>query len=262
MKIWNREYPHIGTALVLIVIVFSTWAIYLYSSFQTMRSAESEGISRLGQFGDAFGAINALFTGLALSGLVYTALLHHEQVQAQRQELQQQAHDSVANRQALSREQRELFLTARLNATVAMLQANEAMMGFTPVDDEYARLQGLRETRKLKQQVSLLLCEARLGFEADWSVAIERRAINDYLTTYFSELIYRCNIHHLDPLSLFQAAVERERLEMGTFCEQIQSRHPSTAAQVIEFMDSLGSVKNREAAAKHIEDFMRGVPNL
>ena len=143
-----------------------------------------------------------------------------------------------------------------------MLQANEAMMGFTPVDDEYARLQGLRETRKLKQQVSLLLCEARLGFEADWSVAIERRAINDYLTTYFSELIYRCNIHHLDPLSLFQAAVERERLEMGTFCEQIQSRHPSTAAQVIEFMDSLGSVKNREEAAKHIEDFMSGVPNL
>ena len=44
---------------------------------------------------------------------------------------------------------------------------------------------------------------------------------------------------------------------MGTFCEQIQLRHRSTAAQATKFMGPpSGSVKNREAAAEHIEDFM------
>ena len=185
MKIWNKEFPHIGTAFVFVVIVLSIWVAYLYIAFQALKSASPTGISSLGQFGDTFGAINALFTGLALSGLVYTALLQHEQVRAQRQELQQQAYDSAANREALSREKREQFLTARLNATVVLLQANEAMMGFSLADDDYARLQGLRETRKLRQQVSLLLCEARFGFEADWSVDVERCAVREYLITYF-----------------------------------------------------------------------------
>jgi hypothetical protein len=153
VKIRNKEYPDIGILLVSFVVVLSIWVAYFYVAFQALKSASPAGISGFGQFGDTFGAINALFTGFALAGLVYTALLQYEQVQAQRQELQRQAQDSEANRQALSREKREQFLTARLNATVALLQATEAKMSFSLGDDGYARLEGLRETRKLKQQI-------------------------------------------------------------------------------------------------------------
>jgi hypothetical protein len=113
VKIRNKEYPHIGAALVFVIIVVSIWMAYLYVAFQALRAAPPAGISGFGQFGDTIGAINALFTGLALAGLVYTALLQHEQIQTQRQELEQQARDSEATRHALSREKREQFQTAR-----------------------------------------------------------------------------------------------------------------------------------------------------
>ena len=100
-------------------------------------------------------------------------------MQTQQQELEQQSQDSETTRPALSRETREQFLTARVNATVAMLQATEAMMGLSLTDDDYARLAAMRETRKLRQQVAILLCEAKLGFDADWSVEVERTAIRD-----------------------------------------------------------------------------------
>lgn len=40
-----------------------------------------------GQFGDMFGAINALFSGLAFAGIILTILLQREELKAQREEL-------------------------------------------------------------------------------------------------------------------------------------------------------------------------------
>ena len=49
------------------------------------------------EFGDMFGAVNALFSGLALAGVVYTVLLQHEELRGNQKLL----HDSiVANKQA------------------------------------------------------------------------------------------------------------------------------------------------------------------
>lgn len=41
-----------------------------------------------GEFGDLFGSVNALFSGLALAGLIYAILLQREELSLQRQELQ------------------------------------------------------------------------------------------------------------------------------------------------------------------------------
>ena len=41
-----------------------------------------------GQFGDVFGAANALFSGLAFAGLIYTVFLQREELALQRKELQ------------------------------------------------------------------------------------------------------------------------------------------------------------------------------
>lgn len=46
-----------------------------------------DGSEERGTFGDQFGAINALFSGLAFAGLIYTILLQHEELGLQRQEL-------------------------------------------------------------------------------------------------------------------------------------------------------------------------------
>lgn len=49
-----------------------------------------------GQFGDMFGAVNALFSGVAMAGVVYAIFLQKEELQLQRQELR-------AQRQEMSR---------------------------------------------------------------------------------------------------------------------------------------------------------------
>lgn len=44
--------------------------------------------STRGQFGDMFGTVNALFSGLAFAGIIYTILLQREELKEQRAELQ------------------------------------------------------------------------------------------------------------------------------------------------------------------------------
>jgi hypothetical protein len=41
-----------------------------------------------GQFGDIFGGFNALFTGLAFAGVIYTIILQRRELEMQREELQ------------------------------------------------------------------------------------------------------------------------------------------------------------------------------
>jgi hypothetical protein len=74
-------------------------------------------------FGDMFGAVNALFSGLALAGVVYAILLQREDLALQRreleltrQELARTARAQEASGQSLAAQTRHLYLAARLNA--------------------------------------------------------------------------------------------------------------------------------------------------
>jgi len=70
--------------LLLVAIVIALWigffaSVVLYPGFS--------GWEQRGQFGDTFGAINSLFSGLALAGLVYTVFLQQKQLKLQQEEL-------------------------------------------------------------------------------------------------------------------------------------------------------------------------------
>ncbi len=98
---------------------------------------------------------------------------------------------------ALNRQGRQEFLTARLNAAVAMLRAHEArravrddikpqIPGFTCwVSDWHAK----RDIEKLLQDIAILRHEVHLGVEDEpWSPRIERQAIRAYLAGVLNEL--------------------------------------------------------------------------
>jgi len=68
-----------------------------------------------GQFGDAFGAINALFTGLALAGVIIAMLMQREELKLLRKEFGR----SIEAQEAQAR---ALIITAQLNANSALLQ--------------------------------------------------------------------------------------------------------------------------------------------
>jgi hypothetical protein len=58
-----------------------------------------------GQYGDQFGALNALFSGLAFAGLIYAVLMQREELALQREELQ-------LTRKEMRRQRRELNRSA------------------------------------------------------------------------------------------------------------------------------------------------------
>ena len=79
----SRPAPRVGwfvLALLGVVAIQSVYGVVVFFQFGP------EMASR-GQFGDIFGGVNALFTGLAFAGLIYTILLQRRELELQRDEL-------------------------------------------------------------------------------------------------------------------------------------------------------------------------------
>jgi len=86
-----------------------------------------------GQFGDLFGSINSLFSGLAFAGLFYTIYLQSRQLQVaqtelglQRQELRLQREEMAASRDELARQvaaQQALYRATVAQIAVAAVNA-------------------------------------------------------------------------------------------------------------------------------------------
>lgn len=80
-----------------------------------------------GTFGDMFGAINALFSGLAFAGLIITILLQREDISIQRKLLEEQKEEITLGRLESERqgnihdEQRKLLNLQRVEGTVMQL---------------------------------------------------------------------------------------------------------------------------------------------
>lgn len=83
----DKFTPLLVIALTVVLIWFATWGLM---------TAYLDSPEERGQFGDMFGSINALFSGLAFAGIIYTILLQRKELALQREEL-------VATRQELQR---------------------------------------------------------------------------------------------------------------------------------------------------------------
>ncbi|MHC4394561.1 MAG: putative phage abortive infection protein [Planctomycetota bacterium] len=75
-----RKWPFMVLGGVVIVL----WSAYWWLVVKWLI-----GWPTRGQFGDLFGGLNALFSGFAFAGLIYTIYLQHKELQLQRLELKQ-----------------------------------------------------------------------------------------------------------------------------------------------------------------------------
>lgn len=150
--------PHlqiaIRTALVIVAVQvgIGTGVYFFLPDWQTR-----------GQFGDVFGAANALFSGLAFAGLIYAILLQREDLELQRKELEMTRQELT--RSAAAQEQSEIALraqaeaasqSARLSATNFLLEHYKAELkamrttAFTANDPRLVRMHELeRRTQVL-----------------------------------------------------------------------------------------------------------------
>lgn len=76
----NINFKPLVRLFLAVISVQVILGIALYYSFGTM--------SDRGTFGDMFGAVNSLFSGLAFAGVIYAILLQREELKLQRKELE------------------------------------------------------------------------------------------------------------------------------------------------------------------------------
>jgi len=101
----------------------------------------------IASFGDMFGGINAIFSGLAFLGVIYTIILQGKELQLQREELrltrEELKRTAVAQEKsehALSKQAESLRLTAKLNGLSAILAHHDK-------DDEISALEMGKSSR-------------------------------------------------------------------------------------------------------------------
>lgn len=101
--------PLLGVTVVLVLA-----GLVIYASFGDW--------TQRGLFGDMFGAVNTLFSGLAFAGVIYAILLQREELRLQRQELKLTRDELKRSAEAQERSAR--LLQEQLDQ--AKLEANEA----------------------------------------------------------------------------------------------------------------------------------------
>jgi hypothetical protein len=74
-----------------------------------------------GTFGDMFGAVNTLFSGLAFAGVIYTILLQGEELSLQRQELSLTREELSKSAAAQIEQSETLLRSAKINALSSQL---------------------------------------------------------------------------------------------------------------------------------------------
>ncbi len=139
--------------LVLALVVVVLWA--LGGFLLPWIFAQSEQ----GVFGDKFGAVNALFSGLAFSGVIYAILLQRQELELQREELKltrEELHRSAdAHTEAarvLTNQLRISVLSSRLSASSGLLQScNEQLAA---IEARYAGRQDMLSQVSLEHSSS------------------------------------------------------------------------------------------------------------
>jgi hypothetical protein len=102
----------------LLGAVARAWMIYLVAMLVSTDRWEIRSL-----FGETFGALEALFSGLAFAGLIYTIALQRRELQLQREELRltrdelrRTASAQEQSEASLKQQSETMLLTARINA--------------------------------------------------------------------------------------------------------------------------------------------------
>ena len=94
----KRTVPRFAISVIgLVIFVFAAWGASWYYAANFVLSSDTKLLTHEGArgvFGDQFGAVNALFSGLAFTGVIVTLLLQRREIKNQAASLQRQQFES------------------------------------------------------------------------------------------------------------------------------------------------------------------------
>lgn len=146
----DKLWP-LATLFIIIIII---WA----SSFVLVFYQIPKWTDR-GTFGDTFGAINALFSGLAFAGIIYTILLQRKELALQRQELADTRIE--LKRSADAQEKSEIALTNQIESmkTASKLNALNSLFEAYSYKEEKAKTLNLTASNEARKKKEMFLSE-------------------------------------------------------------------------------------------------------
>ncbi|HXF40658.1 MAG TPA: hypothetical protein VN687_13155 [Blastocatellia bacterium] len=133
----------------LIVLLFLVVLVFWLASWYWITHSSLSGWQDRSSFGEMFGAINSLFSGLAFAGVIYTIYLQTQELALQREELIQTRRELKRSAEAQEKSERALNEQVYLLACSAYLSAEIARMQSYPhesigFEESRARVSRLR----------------------------------------------------------------------------------------------------------------------
>jgi hypothetical protein len=115
----------------LFVAVFGAWCLSWWFIDRCLYlDNTTEADAHRGQFGDKFGAINSLFSGLAFAGIIFTIFLQKRELSLQRQELKDTREELKRSANAQEKSQIALDMQAENMKTSAELTALNTLVNY------------------------------------------------------------------------------------------------------------------------------------
>lgn len=123
----NVNYRNLVVVSIVVIAVQIVAGYVVYSSFGSW--------SDRSDFGEMFGVVNTLFSGLAFSGIIYAIFLQRQELELQRHEYKMTAEAQEKSQESLKEQVHQLALQRRLSVMPSLLTYVEA----SP-DGDYLRL--------------------------------------------------------------------------------------------------------------------------
>lgn len=121
MKAVIKDKWFVLVTIATIILIFGSWILYYHLLSGLPDNKKSA-------FGDMFGGLNSLFSGLALAGIILTIVLQKKELSLQRQEListkkelKRTADSQEKSEIALNRQAENLKISAKLSALNSLL---------------------------------------------------------------------------------------------------------------------------------------------
>lgn len=159
----NENKDSYKPLIFLIVLIILLWILSTFILFKVLSP-----MSERGAFGDMFGAINSLFSGGALAGVVYAIFLQKNELRLQRneleltrEELKRSAKAQEKSEQALRKQVQSLEKTAELNGLSSILEyqgselvaARSGTSGVDTAQRDKARAKAEEVQQKIEQLI-------------------------------------------------------------------------------------------------------------
>ncbi len=84
----KKDYGFFIICLVVLILIVAAW-VYTRNELKDLEPTVR------GTFGDMFGSVNALFSGLAFAGIIVTILLQRKELALQRQDNERPPHRKI-----------------------------------------------------------------------------------------------------------------------------------------------------------------------